>query len=1411
MFLKTKCLPGLVALVFACLCDEGLAAPLANPGDFAMASIFTGTATNTSGGNPNADGQGWYRRDLTTNLLYYSNPKWATAVTNPGVNGSYAEVTNVSANKLRIYDIYYGQAGVGWVYTNQTVGLYVISCTNITSEWHLFSEFVVKTNDNAPYVSLSGTNTGNVATGVAYTNWLGRGGILAFRAWNNNGSTAAGWGTVSDLKVSLLAVATNIPAVTLSASTLSFPESPLQGTAVVTVALSQFTTSDVTINLGFSGTAAKGSDYTASATQVVIQAGESSSSITLAAIDNTVNDGNKTVTVTIDSLVNATNGTPTSVTLTRVDDEIPLAHVGDVLKASLFLGAATNTSGADPSLSGQGWYRKDLTTLLSYYTNPVTKWATSAVNPGNPSAYSEVTNVVADTFRVYDEYAGPAGVAWVYANQVVGRYVISCTNITSQNQFYSEFLVRTNASAPYVSLSGTNTGSVATGGTYTNWLLNGGKLAFRTWNNNFTGSSGRGTFSGLTVTLIEVPTNTPAVTLSSSSGTFPENPLQGSAVVTVTLSQFAASNVTVNLGFSGAAAKDTDYTASATQLVIQAGDTSGSITLAGIDNAVYDGSKTVAVTVDSLMNATNGMPTSVTLTRTDDEAPLVQDGDFVNAWLFAGTVTNTSGGNPYSSGQGWYRKDLTTLLNYYTNPVVKWATSAANTGNPYSEVTNVVADTFRIYDEYPGPAGVAWVYTNQVVGQYAISCTNITSLWQFYSEFLVKTSASASYVSLSGVNTGSVALGASYTNWLMRGGKFAFRGWDNNGTGASGRGTISGLKVTLIHVPTTMPAATLSSTLVALPENPALGTAVVTVALSQFIASNVTINLGFSGTAAKGTDYTASATQLVIQAGDTSGSITVSSIDNNVFDGHKTITISLDTLVNATNGMPASVTLTRVDDEAPLMQSGDSLMALVFPGSATNTSGGNPRTDGQGWYRKDMATLLNYYTNPVTKWATALTDPGSTYSEVTNVAAGKLRIYDEYYAQAGVAWVYSNQVAGQYAISCTNITFGWQFYSEFLVKTNASTPYVSLSGTNTGSVATGVAYTNWLGRGGRVAFRAWDNNGTAAAGWGTISDLKVTLLAVATNIPAVTLSASTPSFPENPVQGTAVVTVALSQFSTSDVTINLGFSGTAVKDTDYTASATQVVIQAGDSSGSITLAGIDNAVYDGNKTVTVTIDSLVNGANGVPTSVTLIRTDDEVPLLQTGDVVMASVFLGTGTNTSAGNPNPSGQGWWRKDLTTKLNYYTDSTQRWATAATTPVGFGSYSEVVPVASNVLRITDYYSGQWGVGWTYTNGAAGLYAARRKCVISCTNITGNSYFCSQFLLKSNASSAWVALSAITTGSVVNGAAYTNWLEHGGQLAFKAWESGSAAANGVGTVSDLKVTLMDIVLSPGTIYLFR
>ncbi len=136
-----------------------------------------------------------------------------------------------------------------------------------------------------------------------------------------------------------------------------------------------------------------------------------------------------------------------------------------------------------------------------------------------------------------------------------------------------------------------------------------------------------------------------------------------------------------------------------------------------------------------------------------------------------------------------------------------------------------------------------------------------------------------------------------------------------------------------------------------------------------------------------------------------------------------------------------------------------------------------------------------------------------------------------------------------------------------------------------------------------------------ATGLGTpVANLLVPALAEApqTTGPAVTLSVSGNPITQN--GGTATITATLSEVSTLPITITLSFSGTATLGTNYSVSSTQITILAGQTSGSITVTGINTNSNVGNQTIVVSAVTVVNGtpANGSQ-SVTLIEIESNVP------------------------------------------------------------------------------------------------------------------------------------------------------------------------------------------------------
>ena len=133
--------------------------------------------------------------------------------------------------------------------------------------------------------------------------------------------------------------------------------------------------------------------------------------------------------------------------------------------------------------------------------------------------------------------------------------------------------------------------------------------------------------------------NAPVVDFNTTSSNGAES--VSSKAITVDLSAASAQNVTVNYAITGTATgSGTDYTLANGTLTINAGATSGTITIAGIvDDSLDEANETVVVTLSSPSNATLGTDSVHTYTITDnDNAPVV---DF--------NTTSSSGAESVSS------------------------------------------------------------------------------------------------------------------------------------------------------------------------------------------------------------------------------------------------------------------------------------------------------------------------------------------------------------------------------------------------------------------------------------------------------------------------------------------------------------------------------------------------------------------------------------------------------------------------------------------------------------------------------------------------------------------------------------------------------------------------------------------
>jgi hypothetical protein len=96
------------------------------------------------------------------------------------------------------------------------------------------------------------------------------------------------------------------------------------------------------------------------------------------------------------------------------------------------------------------------------------------------------------------------------------------------------------------------------------------------------------------------------------------------------------------------------------------------------------------------------------------------------------------------------------------------------------------------------------------------------------------------------------------------------------------------------------------------------GSAVFTAVLSEVTTLPVTVDLEISGTATELDDYTITATQIVIPVGSTTGSVTVSSVNDTLDESAETVVVDIGQVMNASESGAQQQTTTITDDDEPV-------------------------------------------------------------------------------------------------------------------------------------------------------------------------------------------------------------------------------------------------------------------------------------------------------------------------------------------------------------------------------------------------------------------------------------------------------------------------------------------------------------
>ena len=140
----------------------------------------------------------------------------------------------------------------------------------------------------------------------------------------------------------------------------------------------------------------------------------------------------------------------------------------------------------------------------------------------------------------------------------------------------------------------------------------------------------------------------PTVTLGISPTSKSESTTT-SNTVTATLSNTYGANTLVNLSFGGTATgSGVDYSTSGTSITVAAGNTTGTINLTNVPDALYEGNETVIIDIASVSGGTENGTQQVTYTITDDDSQPNASLEILNIY---NPITDESGGQAYIRGK----------------------------------------------------------------------------------------------------------------------------------------------------------------------------------------------------------------------------------------------------------------------------------------------------------------------------------------------------------------------------------------------------------------------------------------------------------------------------------------------------------------------------------------------------------------------------------------------------------------------------------------------------------------------------------------------------------------------------------------------------------------------------------------
>ncbi len=676
--------------------------------------------------------------------------------------------------------------------------------------------------------------------------------------------------------------------VSLSVSTNSMAETAATNT--ITATLDAATLKDVTVNLGYTGTATNGTDYTSQSNSIVIAAGQTTNTTTLTITPDTLIESDETIVVDITSVTGANaseNGTQRQ-TVTILDDESTTVTLSVDNTDIVETGGSSTITATLPKTTFE-----DVTVSLEL----------------SGTATTADFTLVSSTITISaGQTAGSTTLSAISDTEVEGNETVIVDVLT---------------------VSG---GNASENGTQQQALT-------------ITDDD----FHPVTVTLT---TRFDAVQEGSNSNT-----------IIATLDKATGADVTVNLSYSGTATNGTDYTRPTAPIVIAAGQTSGNIPLLTMHDAIIEDDETIIIDINSVTGANaseNGNQQQTVTIKNNDFSPV-----FVSLFVNSNAMVEDAGMSTITA-----KLDEATIENVFV--YLSYAGTATK-GSDYVSHSNA------ILIEAGNIAGATTIKAKQdteiessetiVIGIGSITGANanengtqqqtITITDDDFEPVLVSLNISADTMveaqgetvvtatldkaTLADVSVYLSLLGTALneTDYLPQSILIQIKAGETSGTTklvAIQDTDIEEVETIIIEIAAINGANASQNgvqshtvtlidddfipVLVSLHVSPDIltesgGASKITASLEKATFEDVTINFAFSGTATNGTDYAVASQSIVIAAGSTIGSTTISANQDVAVEGLETIIIDIDS-VSGGNGTEHAIqraSVTIMDDD----------------------------------------------------------------------------------------------------------------------------------------------------------------------------------------------------------------------------------------------------------------------------------------------------------------------------------------------------------------------------------------------------------------------------------------------------------------------------------------------------------------